>query len=54
MMTDAYTTTLSTGQELVIQPTADFGEIFIAGLLLALLGALVLDIVIQRAYGRNR
>lgn len=54
MMTNAYTTTLSTGQELVIQPTADFGEVITAGLLLGLLAVLIFEFVIQRIYGRNR
>lgn len=51
--TDSYTTTLASGQDFQLTLSADFGQIFIAGLLLALLAALVFDFIFKRAYGRN-
>ncbi len=54
IQTDSYTTTLTSGQELHFNLSADFGEVFIAGLLLVLLAALVFDFIFKRlSYGRN-
>jgi hypothetical protein len=53
-MTDAYTTTLLTGQTLAITPSADFGETIINSLLLSLLVTLALGLILKVAYERNR
>lgn len=54
MSTDAYTTTLLTGQTLAITTSADFGETIVAALLLSLLAVLLLGFIVRVSYGRNR
>jgi hypothetical protein len=45
MISGVITHTLSSGQVLAVPPTVDFGEVIIAGLVLALAGLAALDLL---------
>jgi hypothetical protein len=47
-----YTYTLSSGQVLTVESVASTGDVIMAGLLLALIGVLVLDITFRVVYRR--